>query len=164
MANSSSQDAFCAGSRCVFTRIYDQSPNQNHLGIGPPGGAHKEQDIPADASAGPLMIGGKKVYGIRMDPPSGYRNDTTTGIAVGDEAATTYAVLNGSHYNNRCCFDYGNAETDNLDDGAGTMEALYFGNANGGLNHGGAGKGPWIMADMENALWGADVVRLILRR
>jgi hypothetical protein len=39
------------------------------------------------------------------------------------------------------------------------MEALYFGNANGGLNHGGSGKGPWIMADMENALWGADVVQ-----
>lgn len=35
----------------------------------------------------------------------------------------------------------------------------YFGNAKGGLNHGGAGKGPWIMADMEQALWGADVVK-----
>ena len=33
------------------------------------------------------------------------------------------------------------------------MEALYFGSAKGGLNHGGAGAGPWIMADMENALW-----------
>ena len=40
----------------------------------------------------------------------------------------------------------GNAEVNNLDDGAGTMEAVYFGNAKGGLNHGGAGKGPWIMA------------------
>eukprot|EP01048_Picozoa_sp_COSAG05_P013307 COSAG05_NODE_1405_length_4969_cov_12.779466_3_plen_157_part_00 len=38
------------------------------------------------------------------------------------------------------------------------MEAVYFGSAKGGLNHGGAGKGPWIMADMENALWGADRV------
>ena len=55
--------------------------------------------------------------------------------------------------------DYGNAEVNNLDDGAGTMEAVYFGNAKGGLNHGGAGKGPWIMADMENALWGADKVQ-----
>ena len=26
------------------------------------------------------------------------------------------------------------------------------------MNHGGAGAGPWIMADMENALWGADRV------
>ena len=31
-----------------------------------------------------------------MDPPSGYRNDTTTGIAVGDEAETIYAVVNGT--------------------------------------------------------------------
>ena len=158
-ADSTAQDLFCQGDICVFDRIYDQSPNKNHLGIAPPGGAHREQDIPAIANAGPLTIGGHKVYGLRMDPPSGYRNDTTTGIAVGDEAETIYAVFNGSHYNDRCCFDYGNAETDNLDDGAGTMEALYFGNAKGGLNHGGAGKGPWIMADMENALWGADVVK-----
>ena len=28
------------------------------------------------------------------------------------------------------------------------MSLSYFGNAKGGLNHGGAGKGPWIMADM----------------
>ena len=32
------------------------------------------------------------------------------------------------------------------------VEAVYFGSAKGGLNHGGAGAGPWIMADMENAL------------
>lgn len=178
-ANAASQDTFCSGTKCVFWRIYDQSPQGNHLAVGPPGGAHNQQDIPADATAGPLTVGGHRVYGLRMDPPSGYRNDTTSGIAVGDEAETMYAVFNGTHYNNRCCFDYGNAETDNHDDGAGTMvgffhallsrcnahfdtvvlqEAVYFGNAKGGLNHGGAGAGPWIMADMENALWGADVV------
>merc|ERR1712216_923034 len=55
--------------------------------------------------------------------------------------------------------DYGNAETNNFDDGPGTMEAVYFGNANGGLNHGGAGKGPWIMADLEDGLWGANVTK-----
>ena len=126
-----------------------------------PTGAHWKPDVPADASSDPLMVGGHKVYGLRMDPPSGYRNDTTSGgVAIDDEPETIYGVFNGTHYNNKCCFDYGNAETNNLDDGAGTMEALYFGNAkDNGLNHGGAGKGPWIMADMENALWGADVVK-----
>ena len=39
-ANSTAQDLFCQGDLCVFDRIYDQSPNQNHLGIAPPGGAH----------------------------------------------------------------------------------------------------------------------------
>lgn len=33
---------------------------------------------------------------------------------------------------------------------------LRSGTANGGENHGGAGAGPWIMGDMENALWGAN--------
>ena len=157
-ADSESQDTFCDKTKCVFDRIYDQTSFQNHLGIAPAGGAHWQPDIPADAASDPLYVGGHKVYGLRMDPPSGYRNDTTTGIAVGDAAETMYAVFNGTHYNDKCCFDYGNAETNNLDDGAATMEALYFGNAKGGLNHGGAGKGPWIMADMENALWGGDVV------
>ena len=63
-------------------------------------------------------------------------------------------VTSGVHYNGRCCFDYGNAETNNLDDGAGTMEAVYFGSAKGGLNHGGAGPGPWIMVGAAKAVPG----------
>jgi hypothetical protein len=33
-------------------------------------------------------------------------------------------VLNGQHFNGGCCFDYGNAESNNLDTGAGSMEAI----------------------------------------
>lgn len=157
-ADAAAQDAFCLGTRCVFWRIYDQSPRGNHLGVAPGGGNHHAGDIPADAAGGPVNVGGHRVYGLRMDPPSGYRNDSTHGMATGDAPQTMYAVLNGTHYNDRCCFDYGNAETDNLDDGKSTMEALYFGSANGGMNHGGAGKGPWIMADLEKGLWGADTL------
>ena len=67
----------------------------------------------------------------------GYRNDNTSGVATGDDPETIYMVTNGRHYNgatdahgrkgNGCCFDYGNAEVDNKDDGRATMEALYFG-------------------------------------
>jgi hypothetical protein len=98
-AAAAAQDKFCVGSSCVFWKIYDQSGKGNHLTIGPPGGAHRAQDIPANAASDPLTVGGHKVYGLRMDPPSGYRCDNTTDIAVGDEAETMYAVLNGSHYN-----------------------------------------------------------------
>merc|ERR1740138_347382 len=98
-ADAASQDKFCAGTTCVFSQIYDQSPKGNHLGIAPAGGAHRQQDKPANAAAGPTTIGGHKVYGLRMDPPSGYRRDNTTDIATGDEAETMYAVFNGSHYN-----------------------------------------------------------------
>ena len=64
---------------------------------------------------------------------------------------TIYMVTRGDHFNGGCCFDYGNAETNNDDDGKGTMEAVYFGNSSG-WGHG-AGSGPWVMADLENGLW-----------
>ena len=158
-ADAKAQDAFCAATHCVITAIYDQSPMGNHLAIAPPGGAHRERDAPVNATADPLTIGGHRAYSAYFEGGMGYRRDKTRGVATGDEAETVYMVTSGTHYNDRCCFDYGNAEVNNLDDGAGTMEAVYFGNAKGGLNHGGAGKGPWIMADMENALWGADQVQ-----
>lgn len=53
-----------------------------------------------------------------------------------------------------CCFDYGNAESNNLDTGKGSMEAIYFGNSSGWGK--GNGTGPWIMADLENGLWAGD--------
>ena len=65
-----------------------------------------------------------------------------------------YAVLHGRHFNDRCCFDYGNAEVDALDHGAGTMEAVYWGNVTGWGR--GAGAGPWVMADLEDGLWAGD--------
>jgi hypothetical protein len=130
----------------------------NHLDIAPGGGAARNPDKGVNASREPLMLGGRPAYAARFEGGMGYRIDKTNGIAKGDEPETLYMVTSGTSYNNRCCFDYGNAETNNDDDGAGTMEAVYFGSATGGLNHGGAGKGPWIMADMENALWGANKV------
>ena len=48
--------------------------------------------------------------------------------------------------------DYGNAETDDLDDGDGTMEAVYFGNASWQGNAG-SGDGPWVGIDLENGMY-----------
>ena len=60
-------------------------------------------------------------------------------------------MVDGTHFNGGCCFDYGNAETNNDDDGAGTMEAVYFGNIK--VWGFGSGNGPWIMGDLENGLY-----------
>ena len=38
-----------------------------------------------------------------------------------------YMVVAGDHYNDRCCFDYGNAEANDLDTGKGSMEAVFWG-------------------------------------
>ena len=150
-ANAATQDSFCANTYCTITEIYDQSGNGNNLTDAPAGGAASGPDILANAAAAPATAGGHKVYGVFISPGMGYRDDSTKNIATGNASEGEYAVLDGSHYDNGCCFDYGNAETNNLDDGNGTMEAINFGNeTTWGY---GTGSGPWIMADLENGLF-----------
>eukprot|EP00054_Salpingoeca_dolichothecata_P022917 m.151403 g.151403 ORF g.151403 m.151403 type:complete len:330 (-) comp24506_c0_seq3:89-1078(-) len=154
VANSAAQDKFCVGTDCVIQRIYDQSPRGNHLDTAPPGGHVHSPDKGTNATRNRITIGGKVVYGAYFEGGMGYRNDKTSGVATGDEAQSMYMVVAGDHYNGGCCFDYGNAETDNNDDGKGAMEALYFGNSTGWGR--GVGSGPWVMMDMENGLWAGD--------
>jgi len=155
-ANAAAQDSFCAGTTCVITILYDQSGRGNNLTQGPAGGHVKHADNLANASALPLVVGGHHVYGLYVAPGTGYRDDTTSGIATGDNPEGEYAIFDGTHYNGGCCFDYGNAETSNNDDGDGTMEAIYFGNSK--VWGYGSGAGPWVMTDQENGLFsGANV-------
>ncbi|HZC62478.1 MAG TPA: arabinofuranosidase catalytic domain-containing protein [Streptosporangiaceae bacterium] len=151
VANAATQDSFCSGTTCVITEIYDQSGHGNNLTDAPGGGAAGGPDNLANATAAPATVGGHKVYGVYVAAGTGYRDDTTSGIATGDNPEGEYAIFDGTHYNGGCCFDYGNAETNNDDDGNGTMEAIYFGNIK--VWGYGTGNGPWIMADMENGLY-----------
>lgn len=132
VANAASQDTFCAGTTCLITVIYDQSGHNNHLTQAPPGGAASGPeaggfDNLAAADGAPVLLNGKKAYGVYISPGTGYRNDVTNGVPTGDAAQSIYTVLDGTVYNDGCCFDYGNAETNNLDTGDGHMEAIYFG-------------------------------------
>nr|WP_246382768.1 arabinofuranosidase catalytic domain-containing protein [Micromonospora jinlongensis] len=49
------------------------------------------------------------------------------GRIAGDQPEGIYAVADGTHYNQWCCFDYGNAQTNNLADERAIMETAYFG-------------------------------------
>src|SRR5579859_5784100 len=152
IANAAAQDSFCAGTSCTITIIYDQSGHGNDLTPAPAGGNKHSPDNPANANELPITIAGHKAYGVSVDVGVGYRRDSTSGIATGDQAETEYMVTSGTHFNGGCCFDYGNAETNNNDDGAGTMEAVFFGNIK--VWDFGTGSGPWLMADLENGLFG----------
>ncbi|HMC93314.1 MAG TPA: arabinofuranosidase catalytic domain-containing protein, partial [Polyangia bacterium] len=150
-ADSATQDAFCAGTTCTISIIYDQSGMNNHLTQAPAGQRKATPDTLADAAALKFTISGHTVYGVHLPPGYGYRNDKTTGVATKDDPETEYMVTSGTFFNGNCCWDYGNAETTNHDDGAGTMEAVYFGNY---THQGkGGGNGPWVMADMENGVF-----------
>jgi non-reducing end alpha-L-arabinofuranosidase len=155
-ADAAAQDAFCAGTYSWITIIYDQSGKGNHLVQAPRGGFSGPamggfNNIPI-ADMAPITIMGHKVYGVFIEPGMGLRWNDAKGTAVDDQAEGQYWVVSGHHYNSGCCFDYGNAETDSRDDGDGTMETTYYGNASAWYR--GHAPGPWVMTDQENNLVG----------
>ncbi len=154
-ANAASQDQFCSGTTCLIQTIYDQSGKGNHL-TQAAGGQFSGPDANgadnlASAIGAPVLVNGSKAYGVFVSPGTGYRKDTTNGVATGNQPEGMYAVFDGTHYNGNCCFDYGNAETSRTNTGNGHMEAVYFGSST--VWDTGAGNGPWVMADLENGLF-----------
>lgn len=152
-ANAAAQDTFCARTSCTITRIYDQSPNHNDLTPAPPGGASHGAypdgyDVPALADTLHAAVNGHKVYGIAIAPGMGYRNDHPAGTAVHGQPEGVYMVTSALNLNTQCCFDFGNAETNDLDNNAGHMDAINImcrGEIPCGANAG---------LDMENGIYG----------
>ena len=146
------QQRFCRNTFCTISKLYDQTPNHNDLTPAPPGGAMhglgpKGYDVPAVADALPLTVGGHKVYGVLVNPGTGYRNDAPKETAVNGQPEGVYMVTSALHLNEKCCFDFGNAETNNLDNKAGHMDAINI------MSHGEPGK-PDAGLDMEDGIYG----------
>jgi hypothetical protein len=149
-ANAAGQDSFCAGTTCVITVVYDQSGHGNNLAYQGPGGAGG-QDTPATATSEALTVNGSKAYSLYINPRNSYwHNGSASGVPTGSAPEGEYLVTSGTHVNGGCCFDYGNSETDRQADGAGAMDAIYFGTSCwfGGCS----GSGPWVQADLEYGL------------
>jgi hypothetical protein len=148
VADAAAQGAFCAGTSCTITTIYDQSGHQNDLTI-------EDSDKAASATALPVIIGGHTAYGVYIRPGMGYRHPAPSGgVAVGAEPEGMYIVTSGQHVNRGCCFDFGNVEAKIRDDGAGHMDAINF--STKCFFGGCAGNGPWVQADLENGLFQSD--------
>ena len=106
------QHEFCGteSEECQVVRIYDQSPNANHLDIAPGGGAAPFTDSGVYAEKAPVLVkNGVELVGAFFEGGMGYRNIHTKNIAVGDEPETMYMLTRGDHFNGGCCFDFGNA-------------------------------------------------------
>ena len=156
-ADAAAQDRFCMDTLCVINRIYDQSGHHNDLlqaAPGPlyPGPAKGAFDAQPIADMAPISIaGGHRAYGVFIMPGMGFRNNNARDLPINDEPAGIHVVVDGTHFSNGCCFNYGNASTNGLAVGTGTMESVYFGTSTGWGS--GAGNGPWIMSDMEAGLF-----------
>ena len=149
-ANAADHDAFCNGTTCSITKVYDQSSRHNDLTVSPAGTAGPA-DYPADASVLAVTAGGHKVYGLWISPQHGYRKALASGTARAGQAEGMYMVASGTHVGSDCCFDYGNAEAVPADTGNGHMDAVsiattcYFAPC--------TGSGPWVEADLENGMF-----------
>ncbi|MBV9949082.1 MAG: hypothetical protein JOZ69_19695 [Myxococcales bacterium] len=148
--------AFCAGTTCAVSVLYDQTGNGNDLKQA------TQQNMPTIAmfptkggtvlpyaltqnSGGPGAIGG--------DPTGQFlrnRNQTKK-VPTGSAAQTEYMVVYAKYFKGHCCYDYGNVETGIRNDGPGTMSALYFGQTKDWTF--GVGSGPWGMVDMEDGVF-----------
>ena len=107
-ADVAAHDKFCAAGDCVIKLIYDQSPQGNHLGqritCVPGQGCVTHKMV--NASKHRIRVrGGGAVYGMWFDPGHGYHVDYTSGVAKGNDPESIYAVMSGTHFNGRCCFD-----------------------------------------------------------
>jgi hypothetical protein len=150
-ADTAAQDKFCGLSHnqhCTLHRIFDQSPHANHLNPTSLGsrrapGRKVDAEVPLYRSSRRSVGSGRTIYAAVFDAGMGYRNTNTSGIAKGDQPESMYAVLGGDRFNDRCCFDYGNAELHPGDAGPGTMEAISWTNGTWGMSHHGGGQGPW---------------------
>jgi hypothetical protein len=174
-ANAAAQNAFCADTRCVVEKIYDQTARHNNLvPQGPTTEPYSNTNYshnPVSATALPIIAGGHRVYGLKFESgsPTGLPCPTSAtcagnhgeaynnghararGVAVGGEPESVYAVFGGTYTGSDCCFDFGNSEIHGTDDGNGTMDALNF--SRDCWDQCGPNGGPWVEADLENGMF-----------
>jgi non-reducing end alpha-L-arabinofuranosidase len=148
-ADSSVQDSFCGSAACTISKLYDQSPQHNDMPVSGKTYWLTNGGTETNAKAVKINVSGHPVYGVKSFSGQGnsYRAMTAKGTATGDQPEAMYEVVDSTFYNALCCNDFGNAETTGNPDGAGTMEAIYFGNDT--MFGSGGGNGPWLLADLE---------------
>ncbi len=155
-ADAAAQEAFCSGSSCVMWKIYDQTGNGNFLEA-----TSMESEVattmnasmsPANAAAEKVTVGGHEVYSLFTRPSQSYWNDgSQNGMPVGTEPQGVYMVTSGTHFNEGCCYNYGNGQLDRSYSGGPMMDSVYFG-SNQIWGTGAGNEGPWVMADMEDGM------------
>ena len=165
VVNSAPQVSFCVGTTCTITKLYDQTTNGNDMTVSPaasctgcggaPGPGPDGSDLPAPASALPVTVEGQPAYGILVGSSGiGYRIDDAKNVPTGDQPEGIYMMTSSNVTSGQCCFDFGSGESDNNDDGNGTMNAIYYGNDCWTGNC--TGPGPWVGGDLENGMYFSD--------
>jgi non-reducing end alpha-L-arabinofuranosidase len=150
VADAAVQESFLDTGAGTISKLYDQSGRGNDLIKAPGGSQVPTPDNESNAKGRLVDIRGHKAYGLYMISRDGYRNNATNGMPTGSQPQGIYEVVDGQRYGTGCCWDFGNAETDNNAGSTGIMNAIFFGI---GIWGKGAGSGPWFMGDFEAGVW-----------
>src|SRR5262249_2010198 len=122
-----------------------------HFNVAPAGcftGTAMEADFESSAVRRSLMVSGHKTYALFMNAHESYRNNATMGVPTGNAAQGIYELADGTHAGGACCWDFGNAGTDNCN--GTTMNTIFFGI---GFWSTSSGNGPWFIGDFEGGVW-----------
>jgi hypothetical protein len=163
-------NAFCSGTVCKVTTLYDQSGNGNDMWRGDVatnapmdnGEAPKLCDLMpleymslSDGSKLPIIV---ETGGMWKAKSMCLRNrDKTKNMPVGAAAQTTYAIFHAKYLNNNCCFNYGNTGKKIHYTGPGTLSALNFSKIEFWSK--GTGSGPWVMVDWEQGVYAGNIAK-----
>jgi non-reducing end alpha-L-arabinofuranosidase len=155
-ADAAAQDAFCMGTVCTVSKLYDQTGNANDLirgSAGPTGNGTRSGNDDYESTATKLSVtaGGHKVYALYMQQYEGYRTAlgvTGKGLPMGNKDQGIYELVDGTHFGTQCCWDFGSVSPNPKT--YVTMNTLFLGTGFWGK---GAGNGPWFMGDFEGGVW-----------
>ena len=109
-ANAAAQDSFCAGTYCTITQALRSDRTAQRPRRSRPVGGEPAADR---ARRGGAAGDGRRPQGLRRLHLGRQRLPQQRDQRCRDRqpAEGMYMVTEGTHVNNRCCFDYGNAET-----------------------------------------------------
>ena len=163
-------NAFCSGTTCKVTTLYDQSGNGNDMWRGDVatnapmdnGEAAKLCDLIAidymqlaDGSKLPIAVETGSMWKSKAQC---LRNrDKTKNMPINASPQTTYSIFHAKYLNNNCCFNYGNTGKKIHYTGPGTLSALNFSKIEFWSK--GTGSGPWVMVDWEQGVYAGNIAK-----
>jgi len=174
LVDSAALEAFCSGTSCKLTTLYDQSGNGNDMWRGdiPDNAPMDNNEAPklcdlmdieywqmSDGTRVPIALEHGYEPGLLWkDTSQCLRNrDRTNNMPVGADPQTEYAIFHGQYANANCCFNYGN--TGNLIHytGPGTLSAIVFSSMTFWSK--GLDDGPWPMFDWEQGVYAGNICK-----
>ena len=167
LADLASLNAFCSGTSCKVTTLYDQTGNGNDMWRADDPNTNQ----PGTVKPCPLMdiqywqmSDGTKVP-IAVESGAMWKStaqclrnrDKTKNMPTGASPQTEYAIFHAQYLNNNCCFNYGNTGNAIHYSGPGTLSALNFSTITFWSE--GTGNGPWPMVDFETGVYAGNTAK-----